>query len=111
MGIWVGARSARCNPWPTNALSRFFAEPVASHAVNIPEMDYLTTPVKQAENSVDFVLLDPDTRSQLSQRHWPLIELHLDLLHKPLGQRFTHINSSLGCYIASLPISAADSRA
>jgi hypothetical protein len=55
-------------------------------------MDYLTTPVKQAENSVNSFLLDPDLPSQLFQRHWPLIELHLDLLHKPLGQRFSHIN-------------------
>jgi hypothetical protein len=47
-------------------------------------------------------LLDPDPRSQLFQGHWSLVELHLDLLHMPFGQRNTHYDLSLGCYIASL---------
>jgi len=90
---------------------RFFVELVTSHAVYILEVDNVTTLVKLAESSIDLFLLDPDPCSQFFQGHWSLIELHLDLLHKLLGQRLTHIKSSLECYIASLPISAADSHA
>ena len=78
-----------------DALSRFYVEPVASHTVNIPEMDYLTIPVKPADSPVDLFLFDPDPFSQLFQRHRPLVELHSDMLNKPLGQRLAHINSRL----------------
>jgi hypothetical protein len=43
--------------------------------------------MKRADNPVNLFLLDLGLFNQFFQRHRPLIELHLDLLHKPLGQR------------------------
>jgi len=53
-------------------LRRFFVEPVTSHAIRVSELDYLTTPVKRAENPVNLFLLDPDLFNQLFQRQRPL---------------------------------------
>jgi len=52
------------------ARERFLNGSVSPYVIVVPEVNYLPTPMKRAENSVNTLLLDAGLLSQLFQGHW-----------------------------------------